>query len=470
MVVDETYYKVLGVPSTATPAEIKKAYYKLAKQWHPDKNTENREEATQKFQEIGEAYQVLSDPALREKYDKNGKTGMEDHQFVDASAMFSTLFGGGKFEHLIGELKMGFMMSQESSGPDDAPMSQEQAKKMDAALKEWQAERVATLGEALVKRLEEFVQGDERGFAINAMHERVELKSEPMGVEMLRSIGYGYVQFGKRWDNKLSAAGLVTSMQKKVLKVKDVWHKMESGFGVLRSGIHTYRQSTKMDRHAKALLSKGLTEEEISNDPQFAKLTNLVMDGVQQTLWRTSVFDVEHTLAQVVRLVMSEPNASKEALRRRAEGLVLLGEIFQKPWSAKALEKLPSRKIDFPPPNLEFFTKAYVSAKQEKKNGGKATGGYVANPDTEPEKTGMATVTEGEDTAEETDISCDADFRPGDLVCLHGIRSDPSYNGLKARITEADIGDGRCKVKIEGVDGKELVLGVDKLELVVDYR
>jgi len=470
MVVDETYYKVLGVPSTASSAEIKKAYYKLAKQWHPDKNTENKAEAKEKFQEIGEAYQVLSDPALRERYDKNGKAGMADHEFVDVSAMFSTLFGGGKFEHLIGELKMGFMMSQESSGPDDAPISEEQAKKQEAEIREWQAERVATLGEGLVKRLQGFVQGDERGFAVAAMKERDELKYEPMGLEMLRTIGYGYAQLGNRWDNKLSAAGFVTSMQKKVLKVKDVFHKMESGFGVLSSGMHTYRQSTKVDRRAKDLMSKGMPEEDLAKDPELGKLSALVVDGVQQTLWRTSVFDVEHTLGQVIRLVMTEPNASKDALRRRAEAVVLLGEIFQKPWSPKALEKLPSTKLEFPPPNLEFFTKAYVLAKQEKKNKDNTTGGYAANPDTEPEKTGMATVAEGEDAAEETDISCDADFRVGDLVRLHGLRSAPHYNGLKARITEADIGDGRCKVKIEGPEGKELVLGGDKLELVVDYR
>lgn len=54
------WYKILGVPKTASMSEIKKAYKKLALQWHPDKNVENREEAEAKFREIAGAYEVGS--------------------------------------------------------------------------------------------------------------------------------------------------------------------------------------------------------------------------------------------------------------------------------------------------------------------------------------------------------------------------------------------------------------------------
>lgn len=52
------WYKILGVSKTASVAEIKRAYKKLALQWHPDKNVENREEAEAKFQDIAAAYEV----------------------------------------------------------------------------------------------------------------------------------------------------------------------------------------------------------------------------------------------------------------------------------------------------------------------------------------------------------------------------------------------------------------------------
>ena len=64
------YYKILGVPRDADGATIKKAFRKLAKQYHPDTNNGNTE-AEKKFREINEAYSVLSDEGKRKEYDKN---------------------------------------------------------------------------------------------------------------------------------------------------------------------------------------------------------------------------------------------------------------------------------------------------------------------------------------------------------------------------------------------------------------
>lgn len=66
------YYQVLGLSKTATEADIKKAYKKLAIKWHPDKNLNNKEQAVQKFREITQAYQNLSDPEKRKIYDTYG--------------------------------------------------------------------------------------------------------------------------------------------------------------------------------------------------------------------------------------------------------------------------------------------------------------------------------------------------------------------------------------------------------------
>jgi curved DNA-binding protein len=68
------YYKILGVDKKASPEEIKKAYRKLAVQYHPDKNPDDKE-AEAKFKEISEAYAVLSDSTKREEYDTYGSAG-----------------------------------------------------------------------------------------------------------------------------------------------------------------------------------------------------------------------------------------------------------------------------------------------------------------------------------------------------------------------------------------------------------
>lgn len=69
------YYQVLELTKTCSAEEIKKGYRKLAVRWHPDKNQNNKEEATEKFKQINEAYEVLSDPTKRSSYDKYGHDG-----------------------------------------------------------------------------------------------------------------------------------------------------------------------------------------------------------------------------------------------------------------------------------------------------------------------------------------------------------------------------------------------------------
>ncbi|KAH8646574.1 X-domain of DnaJ-containing-domain-containing protein [Tricladium varicosporioides] len=106
MVVDTTYYDALQVKPDATELEIKKAYRKLAIVTHPDKNPGD-DTAHERFQAIGEAYQVLSDTDLRKAYDKFGKDHAQPSEgFADPAEFFSTIFGGEAFIDLIGEISL----------------------------------------------------------------------------------------------------------------------------------------------------------------------------------------------------------------------------------------------------------------------------------------------------------------------------------------------------------------------------
>ncbi|KAB8100581.1 hypothetical protein EE612_031147 [Oryza sativa] len=71
------YYKILGVDKAASDDDLKKAYRKLAMKWHPDKNPNNKKEAENKFKQISEAYEVLSDPQKRAVYDQYGEEGLK---------------------------------------------------------------------------------------------------------------------------------------------------------------------------------------------------------------------------------------------------------------------------------------------------------------------------------------------------------------------------------------------------------
>ena len=99
------YYEVMGVPKNASEDEVKKAYRKLAKEYHPDLNPGDKN-AEAKFKEVNEAYEVLSDKDKRARYDQFGHAGVDpnfgggaggspfqgDFDFGD---IFNSVFGGG---------------------------------------------------------------------------------------------------------------------------------------------------------------------------------------------------------------------------------------------------------------------------------------------------------------------------------------------------------------------------------------
>ena len=88
----EDFYKVLGVNKSATKAEIKKAYSKLAQEFHPDKNPDPS--AKDKFSKISEAYQTLNNPEKRENYDNYGMSADEQKEYSNQNGGFDSGFGG----------------------------------------------------------------------------------------------------------------------------------------------------------------------------------------------------------------------------------------------------------------------------------------------------------------------------------------------------------------------------------------
>lgn len=107
------YYEVLGVDKNATDEELKRAYRKLAKKYHPDANPDNKKEAEAKFKEVNEAYETLSDSQKRKMYDQFGPdgpqgfgggqggyysysgSGFDGFDMGDLGDIFSSFFGGG---------------------------------------------------------------------------------------------------------------------------------------------------------------------------------------------------------------------------------------------------------------------------------------------------------------------------------------------------------------------------------------
>ena len=111
------YYKILGVPKTASPEEIKQAYRKLALRYHPDR-TKGDKLAEEKFKEINEANQVLSDPVKRRKYDQFGE---DWRQYQETGAQpggfdWSKYAGGSSQTHHMNPEEFDRMFGDEGVG------------------------------------------------------------------------------------------------------------------------------------------------------------------------------------------------------------------------------------------------------------------------------------------------------------------------------------------------------------------
>lgn len=92
------YYKILGIERDATKETIDAAYRKLALQWHPDRNPDNPKEATEKFKEVAEAYEVLGNPDKRRNYDNPSTRSFSNFGqggFRSPVDIFNAFFGGG---------------------------------------------------------------------------------------------------------------------------------------------------------------------------------------------------------------------------------------------------------------------------------------------------------------------------------------------------------------------------------------
>ncbi len=104
---EQDYYEILGVPRDASADDLKKAFRKAALKHHPDRNPGDKE-AEGKFKQAAEAYEILSDPEQRARYDRFGRQGVTSHpgqQYTgvdDILSHFADLFGGAFFEEMFG--------------------------------------------------------------------------------------------------------------------------------------------------------------------------------------------------------------------------------------------------------------------------------------------------------------------------------------------------------------------------------
>jgi len=344
---DMQYYVLLGVSATATPGEIKKAYYKEARKCHPDKNPDNPDAAA-KFQELGKAYQTLSDAQLRAAYDRDGIS--EDSQpdlQIDAKVFFNVMFGSSLVHPYIGELwissaadsalKTSSMQQASEDVGVDANLSKilDESNSKLATLK--QTQRCCEIAIHLKSRISEFYNSEigEASFRQSLREEAETITKGAYGAVYVTTVGSSLKLECEEYiglQKALSLDGVSASMKKKA-------NSFSNDMNLVSSAYKSYQHANKLNQKmAKAVAEEAEGEEGDGKDGSKEKVKKQTMPDMSEfdesipvfleLAWAINVKDIFKTIKNACKKLFDDSSVDVPERVRRAKAVLIIGQVF----------------------------------------------------------------------------------------------------------------------------------------------
>jgi curved DNA-binding protein CbpA len=326
---DMGYYDLLQVPSNASAKEIKKAYYRQAKELHPDKNPGN-DEAAEQFRHLHTVYRILSDDEKRATYDAWGEKSVDDSsesaflQQFDPFTFFAVLFGSQLVETYIGELAMPSVVDQLMK----LVSSQDVTNNMLLNGSDYKRrKRQLEISLNLLERVKDFVDGalSKEAFRESCTAEAEHIAESPFGEEFLVSIGSTlaweagqYVAFSRYilgWTN-----GCYYFARKKLRRLVYGASSAFKAISFFRSAYVAFRGQTEIDGATTDTTPEKYAQEQVEK----------MLPEMLELAWSFNTMDISSTLNAVCRRLFADAGADSLTRKKRAEAIQILGKEFLK--------------------------------------------------------------------------------------------------------------------------------------------
>jgi curved DNA-binding protein CbpA len=383
---DREYYDLLEVSTNASETDIKKAYRKKARTCHPDK-CPGDEQAHARFQELGHAYNILSNPNARANYDKNGKpstngeNGAEQSmEEVDVSIFFNVMFGSELVSPYIGELWMASMADSANSEMlsgnnnmtpeefeqlDDDAKRQVMQEKMRAASEEskfQQRKRQVQCAKNLRDRIASYQKDNAQPFVDSCKHEAEQIVAGAYGEVYCKTIGFSLLMAAEQYlgfeTTPFGVGGHLAKIQQGAASFGGNMKLLGAGIKAATAGSRAMEQAQSLQQQqqeqeqqqqqqqeqngssAKAAAAEKEQQRAATAEMQMQQSIDDSLPAFLEFAWAINKRDIQSTLQAVCKKLLDDAGIPKDLRIDRAEALRIMGREFHTIGTAAARSKM----------------------------------------------------------------------------------------------------------------------------------